>query len=296
MRKNENTDFTRIANRVSWITIIVNLLLALAKLLTGIFAHSAAMVSDAVHSASDVFSTFVVLIGIRMASKKKDSDHPYGHERMECVAAVILAIVLLITGLAIGVNASKNIMQGDYESLQVPGTLALAAAIVSIVTKEAMYWYTRHYAKKIDSGALMADAWHHRSDALSSVGALIGIAGARMGFPIMDSVASLVIFIFIVKAAFDIFKDAMKKMVDHACDEQTELEIRDCVMTNKEVLGIDLLRTREFGNRIYVDLEIRVNGDYSLRQAHTIAEDVHDEIEKNFVKVKHIMVHVNPDE
>lgn len=296
MRKNENTDFTRIAKKVSWITIIVNLLLSLAKLLVGIFAHSAAMVSDAVHSASDVFSTFVVLIGIKMASKKKDDDHPYGHERMECVAAVILAIVLLITGLAIGVNALKNITQGNYEALEVPGILALAAAILSIVTKEAMYWYTRHYAKKIDSGALMADAWHHRSDAFSSIGALIGIAGARMGFPIMDSVASLVIFVFIVKAAIVIFRDAMQKMVDHACDEKTEQEIRDCVAANKEVLDIDLLRTREFGNRIYVDLEIRVNGDYSLKQAHAIAEEVHDEIERSFAKVKHIMVHVNPDE
>ena len=159
-----------------------------------------------------------------------------------------------------------------------------------------MYWYTRHYAKKIDSGALMADAWHHRSDAFSSIGALVGIAGARLGLPIMDSIASLVIFVFIAKAAFDIFKDAMNKMVDHSCDEETEKAIYDCVMANEQVMGIDLLHTRVFGNKIYVDVEIQVNGSYTLREAHEIAEVVHDDIERTFPKVKHIMVHVNPAE
>jgi len=180
--------------------------------------------------------------------------------------------------------------------LQVPGMLALIAAIISIVIKEAMYWYTRYYAKKIDSGALLADAWHHRSDAFSSIGALVGIGGARMGYPVMDSVASLVIFFFILKAAFEIFKDAMDKMVDHACDEETEAQIRDCVMEHEEVLDIDMLQTRIFGNKIYVDVEIQVNGEYTLREAHNIAEDVHERIEQNFPKVKHIMVHVNPKE
>jgi cation diffusion facilitator family transporter len=142
----------------------------------------------------------------------------------------------------------------------------------------------------------MADAWHHRSDALSSVGALIGIAAARLGFPIMDSVASLVIFVFIVKAAFDIFKDAVDKMVDHACDEETEQQLRDCVLETDEVLGIDLLQTRIFGNKIYVDVEIIVDGNKPLREAHSIAEGVHSKIEQSFPKVKHIMVHVNPND
>ena len=141
----------------------------------------------------------------------------------------------------------------------------------------------------------MADAWHHRSDAFSSVGALIGIAGARMGYPIMDAIASLVIFVFIAKAALDIFKDAMDKMVDHSCDELTEQEIYQCVMQHDEVLGIDLLQSRIFGNKIYIDLEIRVNASYTLEKAHDIAEDVHEDIEKNFPKVKHVMIHVNPE-
>ena len=288
------TEFRNVANRVSLVTIIGNVVLSVIKLLAGIIAHSSAMISDAVHSASDVFSTFVVIIGIKLASKKPDKEHPYGHERMECVAAIVLAMVLFITGLGIGLEAVKNIIHGNYGDLQVPGVLALIAAIVSIVSKEAMYWYTRHYAKKIDSSALMADAWHHRSDAFSSIGALIGIGASRLGYPVMDSIASLVIFVFIVKAAFDIFKDAIDKMVDHSCDEETEKQIYECVMKNENVMGIDLLQTRVFGNKIYVDVEIQADASYTLQKAHDIAEAVHDDIEESFPKVKHIMVHVNP--
>lgn len=288
------TEFRNVANRVSLFTIIGNVVLSVIKLLAGIIAHSSAMISDAVHSASDVFSTFVVIIGIKLASKKPDKEHPYGHERMECVAAIVLAMVLFITGLGIGLEAVKNIIHGNYGDLQVPGVLALIAAIVSIVSKEAMYWYTRHYAKKIDSSALMADAWHHRSDAFSSIGALIGIGTSRLGYPVMDSIASLVIFVFIVKAAFDIFKDAIDKMVDHSCDEETEKQIYECFMKNENVMGIDLLQTRVFGNKIYVDVEIQADASYTLQKAHDIAEAVHDDIEESFPKVKHIMVHVNP--
>ena len=284
----------RVANKVSFVTIIGNILLSVMKLIVGFIAHSNAMISDAIHSASDVFSTFVVIIGIKLASKKADKEHPYGHERLECVAAIVLSMVLFITGLGIGATALKNITSGDYNNIAVPGILALIAAIISIISKEAMYWYTRYNAKKIDSSALMADAWHHRSDAFSSIGALIGIAGARLGFPIMDSIASLIIFVFIIKAAYDIFKDAIDKMVDHACDDDTVNQIRECVMKHEDVLGIDMLQTRIFGNKIYVDLEIATDGSYTLSKAHTIAESVHDDIEKSFPKVKHIMVHVNP--
>lgn len=302
MEKNNSTtksgmkenNFQEVANHVSFITIIGNVLLSVLKLLAGIIAHSNAMISDAVHSASDVFSTVVVMIGIKLASKKPDKEHPYGHERLECVAAIILAVVLFITGLGIGVDGLKTVLHGDYSHLQVPGILALIAAIISIISKEGMYWYTRYYAKKIDSSALMADAWHHRSDAFSSIGALIGIGGARLGFPVMDSIASLVIFVFIVKAAFDIFKDSIDKMVDHSCDEETEKEIYNRVIGHPDVIDIDLLQTRIFGNEYYVDVEIQVDASYTLQHAHEIAEAVHNDIERNFPKVKHIMVHVNP--
>ncbi len=285
-----------IAMRVSRISILVNMLLSAGKLLAGILASSGAMVSDAVHSASDVFSTIIVMIGIRISGKAADKEHPYGHERMECVAAILLAVVLALTGLKIGASGIEKISAGNYGELQVPGIAALAAAVISILVKEWMYWYTRFHAKRINSSALMADAWHHRSDALSSVGAFVGIFGARMGFPVMDPLASVVISIFILKAAYDIFQDAIDKMVDKACDDKVEKELRDFVLGQEGVLGIDLLRTREFGSRIYVDVDIIADGRLTLSESHKIAERVHSGIEKNFEQVKHIMVHVNPGE
>lgn len=289
-------NFEKTAMKVSFVSIVANVILSVFKLLAGILAHSGAMVSDAIHSASDVFSTIIVIVGIKVSSKKSDKEHPYGHERMECVAAIVLATILAVTGLGIGYSAITKILSGDYANLTIPGLFALVAAIVSIAVKEAMYWYTRINARKIDSSALMADAWHHRSDALSSVGALVGIAGARLGYPICDAAASLCICFFIGKAAYDIFKDAVDKMVDKACDEATENELRNCALAQEGVLGVDLLHTRVFGSKIYVDIEIRADGDRTLREAHSIAERVHDSIEENFTKVKHIMVHVNPAE
>ena len=288
----ENT--SKIAFRVSRVSIYANAALSAVKLLAGLLAHSGAMVSDAVHSISDVFSTFIVMIGVRLAGKESDREHPYGHERMECVAAIVLAGVLLLTGLMIGYEGVQKIMNAD--ALQTPGILALAAAVLSIAVKEAMYQYTRKAAKRIDSDALMADAWHHRSDALSSVGALIGIGGARLGFPILDPIASLVICLFIAKAAYEIFRDAINKMVDQSVDEETENTLRACALAHPGVLGIDRLMTRKFGNRIYVEMEIAVDGSLPLTDAHGIAENVHNDIERQFPKVKHIMIHVNPAE
>ncbi|MBQ6671170.1 MAG: cation transporter [Firmicutes bacterium] len=302
MKKNTSSktitgkEYEKTATRVSWVSIIGNSALSLIKLLAGIIAHSGAMISDAVHSASDVFSTIIVMIGVKISARDADEDHPYGHERFECVAAILLSAVLAVTGLMIGRSAVLSIIERETSDITVPGLPALIAAAVSIICKEAMYWYTRHYALLLDSGALMASAWHHRSDALSSIGALIGIAGARMGYPVLEPIASLVICIFILKAAIDIFRDAMRRMVDRSSDSATEESIRRCVLSQDNVLGIDLLQTREFGSRIYVDLEITADADLTLRESHRIAENVHDAIEKNFPKVKHVMIHVNPGE
>ena len=282
------------ALRVSSVSILVNLLLSVGKLAAGLIARSGAMVSDAVHSASDIFSTVIVMVGVRLSGKAPDREHPYGHERMECVAAVILAGVLMVTGLLIGYSGAKHIMNAQQEALPVPGLLALVAAVVSIAVKEGMFWYTRAHARRLGSPALMADAWHHRSDALSSVGALVGIAGARMGLPLLDPLASVVICAFILKAAFDIFREAVDKMVDHSGDAATEAEIRACVEAHPNVRHIDLLRTREFGSRLYVELEIALDGGLTLDAAHAVAETVHDDVEKSFPQVKHIMIHVNP--
>ena len=283
------------AVKISRISILVNLLLSAGKLAAGLLAHSGAMISDAVHSASDVFSTFVVIIGVKLSGKEEDREHPYGHERMECVAAVILSGVLLATGLIIGWEGVQKILSGR-DTLEAPGLLAVIAAAVSILVKELLFRYVRSHARRLDSTALMAEAWHHRSDALSSIGAMAGILGARAGFPVLDPLASVVICVFIAKAAYDIFRDAMDKMVDHSCDEETEDAIRLCAVEQEAVERIDLLRTREFGNRIYIEMEIAVDGDLPLRQAHAVAETIHDEIEKRFPKVKHIMIHVNPTE
>mgnify|MGYP002513929674 CR=1 FL=1 len=285
-------EMTRIAKRLSFVGIVGNILLSAFKLYAGILGKSGAMVSDAVHSLSDVFATCIAYFGVIMSKRPEDREHPYGHERMECVAAIILAVMLALVGGGIGYSGIMKIMSG--ENLKVPGMLALVAAIISIATKEWMYWYTRAVAKKINSDALMADAWHHRSDAFSSIGALIGIGGARLGFPIMDPIASLFIFWFIAKAALDIFKDAIDKMIDRSCDEETEKHIRECVMKTENVIGIELLKTRIFGNKIYVDVEIKVDSIYTLEEAHLIAKAVHNTIEETFPKVKHIMVYLTP--
>lgn len=293
--KQTMSEENKIAMKVSGISILVNLILSVLKLIAGIAAHSGAMISDAVHSASDVGSTLIVIVGVKLSGKKSDQEHQYGHERMECVSSIILSGLLLATGLGIGLSGVENIMKSTSgAAIAIPGMLALAAAVISVIVKEWMFWYTRGAARKINSGALMADAWHHRSDAMSSVGAFIGILGARLGFPILDPLASVAICILIVKASVDIFKDAVDKMVDHSCDEATEESMRKVISEVKGVRGIDLLQTRLFGSKMYVDIEISAEGDISLNEAHDIAENVHHTIEENFKDVKHCMVHVNP--
>ena len=294
MKENKVNEFEKTAVRVSLVSIIGNTVLSIFKIIAGIVANSGAMISDAVHSASDVFSSIIVIIGIKIAAKESDKDHPYGHERFECVAAIILAVILLVCGLFIGNNAIETIKSGNTQSIAIPGMLALVAAVISIVSKEAMYWYTRFYARRFDSGALMADAWHHRSDAFSSVGALAGIVGARMGFPLMDTIASLVICIFIIKAAYDIFKDAIEKMVDHSCSDEMEKEFIECAMNQEGVIEVPLIQTRIFGNKIYVEIDICADGEMTLWESHEIAARVHDAIEHNFEKIKHISVCVVP--
>lgn len=288
--------FEQIATHVSMVSIIGNLILSLFKFIAGIVANSGAMISDAVHSSSDVISSVIVIIGVRISAKESDREHPYGHERMECVASIILSVILAMTGLFIAWEAILKISSGNYNKLSVPGYLALIAAVVSIIAKEGMYQYTRVYAKRIDSFALMADAWHHRSDALSSIGALIGIGGAIIGFKVLEPVASIVICVFILKAAYDIFLDSIDKMVDHSCDEDTEKEIYDEIMKVEGVIRIDMLQTRIFGSKIYVDVEIAADGNKKLIETHQIAENVHNNLEERFPKIKHIMVHVNPAE
>ncbi len=290
----QSNNIEKVAVRVAVTTIIMNAALTVFKLLAGIFGKSYALISDAIHSASDVFSTIIVLLGIKISAKKADKNHPFGHERFECVAAIVLAVVLFATGVGIGYSGISNIVTKEYENFEIPKIIALVAAAVSIVVKEGMFWYTYIAAKKVNSSALKADAWHHRSDALSSIGSLVGVIGGLCGVKILDSVACIVICLLILKAAIQIFWDAIKKMTDEACDEKTENEIKSFISNCEGVWRVDKLLTRMFGNRIYVIAEIACKADIPLYEAHSIAETVHKGIERQFPLVKHVTVHVNP--
>ena len=279
---------------MSLMGILGNVALAAFKLTAGIIGKSGAMVSDAAHSLSDVVATLIAYIGVRLSRQEEDANHPYGHERLECVASLILSLILAGTGIGVGYSGIRKLFL-VHETPEIPTLLPLIAAVVSIVVKEGMFRYTMHYARKLDSSAFKADAWHHRSDAMSSVGAFAGIGLARLGFPIMDPIAGLVIAVLILKVAFDIFKDAIAKMLDTSVGKDFERSVRKFIEEQPDVRHIDVLRTRQFGNRIYVDLEIAVRRDMSLVEAHNIAENVHRNVEKEFPNVKHIMIHVNPE-
>lgn len=274
--------------------IIGNISLSVFKLLAGIFGHSSAMITDAIHSFSDVFATIIVIIGLKVSEKKADKEHPYGHERFESIAAIILTMLLAITATIIGKDAIETITTKSYMTTPMPGYIAIIAALASIIVKEIMFQKTMITYRKTKLVSIKADAWHHRSDALSSIGALIAIIMARCGVSVADPIASLIIALFIIKVAIDIFVDATNKLTDHACEEETENAIRK---TTEEIAGvrqIDKLKTRQFSNKIYIDIEISVDGQLTLNEAHDIAQTVHDTIENKYAEVKHCMVHVNP--
>ena len=294
-RDRSTDDYQRKVSQISVLGMAVNLLLATFKFIAGFVGKSDAMISDAVHSSSDIVGGLIVVIGVSFSEKQADDDHPYGHERLESVASLLLALLLFAAGLAVAYSSADKVLGGGYLTMETPGLIALIAAIVSILSKEGLFWYTMSAAKRLNSGALKAEAWHHRSDALSSIGSLIGIAGVRLGFPIMDPIAGLLISFFILKSAWDICKDAMEKMVDHRGDAQTEADIAAVVKKHPGV-EIDLLTTREFGRKLYADLEIRMDGNLTLSEAHRVAEAIHDELEHRFPQLKHVMIHINPDE
>lgn len=293
-RRQTEVDEAAVIRNLSLVSVVGNGILSGFKLFAGVVGNSGAMISDAIHSFSDVLTTLIAWIGVKVSKKAADSDHPYGHERLECVASLLLGVVLLATGLGVGKVGLDNILSGQYETLAIPGTIALVASVISIVGKEAMFWYTRYYAKLINSSAFLADAWHHRSDALSSIGSFIGIGGAMLGFPVLDSVASVVICLFIIKVSYDILKDGVTKLLDTSCGEGYEQKMIDHISAQEGVVCVDLLRSRMFGNRVYVDLEIQVDGEKSLWEAHEVAERVHADVERTFTDVKHVMIHVNP--
>ncbi|MGH0053616.1 MAG: cation diffusion facilitator family transporter [Sphaerochaetaceae bacterium] len=283
-----------LALKVSYINIFSNILLAISKSIIGIIAHSSALLNDGINNAGDVVSSIIAMIGITAGSKESDEDHQYGHERMECVAAILLSGIIMVVGFGLLIDGITTIVTGSYQDNLPPGLLAVFAAIVSIIIKQFMSLYTRWVGKKTDSSALMASAWDSQSDVLATTGGLLGILASRMGYPIADSVAAIIISLFIIRVGIEIFRDGMHKMVDHACPEETVEHIRSVILDQEGVKGIDVLRTRMFGSRAYVDVEISAEGSQSLVDAHCIAERVHHAIETSFPQVKHCMVHVNP--
>ncbi|OSA91615.1 UNVERIFIED_ORG: cation-efflux pump [Clostridium botulinum] len=290
MKELNNNERLKIGYRVSIVTIIGNVILSIIKIGIGIIASSKAMIADGVHSLSDVFSTIGVIIGLKLSSKKADKEHPYGHEKFESLTSVVLGIMLVLVSLGIGFSGIKNLIYGNYS---IPGSLAIFAAVISIVSKEAMYWYTLKYAEKINSTSLKADAWHHRSDSFSSIGALIGIIGARMGFPMLDPAIALVISIIIIKVSYDILKQSINQLMDTSIGDDAIKKMNAAIHSIDGVKNIDNLKTRFHASKIYVDVEISVESDISVEEGHKIAMNVHNIIEKN-KDVKHCMVHVNP--
>lgn len=280
----------KIGLKVSINTIIGNIILSIVKIICGIVSTSTAVIADGIHSMSDVFTTIGVIIGLKLSSKKADKEHPYGHERIESITALFLSFVLFIVAIGIGYSGLNNIITKNYTK---PGILAISASIISIISKEGMYFYTIKYAKKINSTSLEADAWHHRSDSLSSVGALIGIIGARMGYLIFDPLVAILICIIIIKISYDICKQSINQLIDVSASDENIQIITSKVLNIKGVVRMDNLKTRKYASKLYVDVDISVDSELSVEEGHNIAMKVHQCIEEDKY-IKHCMVHVNP--
>jgi len=285
----------KIAIAISIIAIVCNVLLAAIKFFAGFFSKSYALISDGIDSSADILTTVILIIGIKIASKPYDEKHPFGHDRFECVVEILLAFFLVIVGGKMGLVGIESLIDKSY--LQTQNThlgFALVVAIISIVMKESMYWFTIIGAKKINSGALKANAWNFRVDAISSIGSVIAIIGLKFGLPILDPIISIIICLFVLRTGITIFVKAISKMTDEAMDDSSIEKIRVIVLNDEGVRGIDSLKTRKFGDRNYVELEIEVDCNLTIYDAHEIAERVHDKIEQDVEYVKHCVVHVNP--
>lgn len=288
-------DRTKLIFKVSALSILANVFLTIFKAVFGIMFNSYALVSDAIHSLSDVFSTIVVIVGSFFARKDVDDDHNYGHEKYESIAGLLLAIFLAFISAIIlsdAVHTLIAIIGGDV--METPNKYALIAAFVSIVVKELMFRYTVNVANKIKSPALKADAWHHRSDALSSVASFVAIILAMAGFAIADPIASFLICMFIFKVALDIFKESLDQITDKAAPSELTESIKMTILENKDVLEISEIKTRAHASKLYVDVSIQVDKNISVYDGHEIAEQIHDDIESKYEDVLHMNVHIEP--
>jgi len=287
------------ANRVTWVGFFVNLALVAFKLFAGVAGHSSAMVADAVHSLSDFATDVVVLVSFRIVRKPIDKDHDYGHGKFETLATAIIGGVLLLVGAGIFWSGARNIWLGLHGTvLRTPGVLALIAAVVSIVSKEWLYRYTVKVGKQIDSQAVVANAWHHRSDAFSSIGTMLGIGGAILlgdRWRVLDPIAAVVVSVFIVKVALRISAGSMRELMEGSLDEESELEILSLAGGVAGVMETHNLRTRRIGNLIAIDLHVCVDRTISVADGHNIASQVESEIRAKYGQETFVSVHVEPD-
>ena len=284
--------------RVTLTGSVVNLLLVGLKAVAGVAGHSAAMVSDAVHSLSDFVTDIVVLVFVRISARPQDESHDYGHGKFETLATLLIGLALAAAAVAIVVSGAVKFarwLQG--EDLPAPGKLALWAALVSIVVKELLFQYTRIKGKRLDSGALKANAWHHRSDALSSIGAAIGIGGAIIlgdRWTVLDPLASIVVGAMLVKVAWDLLGPSFGELTESSLPAETEREMLDAICSVPGVEDPHNLRTRRIGNRVAAEVHIRLDGSLSLEEAHEKASEVERRFKERFGAQSHIIVHMEP--
>ncbi|MBO4462694.1 MAG: cation transporter [Prevotella sp.] len=277
----------------------VNVVLLLFKFVAGIVGHSAAMVADAVHSLSDFVTDIIVLVFVRLSAMPKDKSHDYGHGKYETLAMTIIGLALL--GVAVGIVYSgvvKIIAWANGEQLTAPGLLALWAALLSVVLKEAVYRYSMRKARQLQSQAVEANAWHHRSDALSSLGTAAGIGGAILlgqRWTVLDPVASVIVGVFIVKVAVDLLRDGIGDLMEQSLPDEVEQEILSLVAQLPDIRNPHNLRTRRIGNHYAIELHIRMDGDISLHEAHDKASEVEHLLKDHYGALTHVAVHVEPD-
>ena len=284
--------------RVTLLGSFVNLLLVVFKFIAGIVGHSAAMIADAVHSLSDFITDIIVIIFVAISGKPEDSDHSYGHGKYETLATAVIGIILFFVGVGIlisGIKAIVGALQG--EPLQAPSLLALIAAVISIVVKEALYHYTVKRGKALGSSSVVANAWHHRSDALSSIGTAIGIGGAVFlgeQWRILDPIAAVVVSIFIVKVAVELIKPCIDELVERSLPEEVEQRIHALILQSPQVSSPHHLRTRRIGSCIAIEVHIRMDGQISLSEAHQVASDIERRLKAEFGEKTHIGIHMEP--
>lgn len=280
---------------VTLVGVIVNILLSAAQLLGGFFAHSQALIADGVHTLSDLASDFVVLIAAKIADKDADEDHPYGHGRFETLATVILGLALGAVALGITMNAIGRLM--NPERLLQPQPLALLFVALAIISKEGLYHYTMHVANRIDSKMLMANAWHHRSDAISSILVAIGVAGSVfLEIPWLDAAAAIVVAIMIFYMGLKLILDSTMELVDTAWDADKTDAIKTFIGSIEGVDHMHLLRTRKMGNSVLADVHVQVNPYLSVSEGHYVAESVMTKLRKNFPEMTDITVHIDPED